>query len=152
MSNILSSFADDFDHSKDERFSVLEYLDACRDNKDMYATAAERMLKAIGEPRMIDTSKDARLGRIFENRTIKVYPAFEKEFFGIEESIERVVNFFRAAAQGLEERKQVLYLLGPVGSSKSSMAEKLKHLMEANPIYVLTYRNEVSPVFESPLG
>jgi serine protein kinase len=110
------------------------------------------MLKAIGEPKMVDTSKDPRLGRIFENRTIKIYPAFERDFFGIEDSIERVVNFFRAAAQGLEERKQVLYLLGPVGSSKSSMAEKLKHLMEQNPIYVLTFKGQVSPVFESPLG
>jgi serine protein kinase len=156
MSNILNDFAAAYDQSQREQYSLLEYLDLCREDKSMYATAAERMLKAIGEPKLVDTSKDPRLARIHENRTIKVYPAFEDAFFGIEESIERVVSFFRAAAQGLEERKQILYLLGPVGSSKSSMAERLKMLMEKFPIYVLAFNNngkqEISPVFESPLG
>lgn len=150
--SLLSSFAADFDQSKQETYTILEYLDKCRDDKMFYASAAERMLKAIGEPEFVDTSKDTRLARIFENRTIKVYPAFKDSFFGIEESIERVVSFFRAAAQGLEERKQILYLLGPVGSSKSSMAERLKMLMETYPIYVLAYDGKLSPVFESPLG
>jgi serine protein kinase len=91
------------------------------------------------------------MGRIFLNRTIQVYPAFA-EFHGMEDTIERIVGFFRHAAQGLEERKQVLYLLGPVGGGKSSLAERLKSLMEKEPIYVLKAGNELSPVFESPLG
>ena len=61
-------------------------------------------------------------------------------------------GFFRHAAQGLEERKQILYLLGPVGGGKSSLAERLKELMERGPVYVLKAGDEVSPVFESPLG
>ena len=85
------------------------------------------------------------------NRTIRVYPAFS-EFYGMEETIERIVGFFRHAAQGLEERKQILYLLGPVGGGKSSLAERLKALMEAHPIYVLKAGDQISPVFESPLG
>jgi serine protein kinase len=99
----------------------------------------------------VDTAKDSRLGRIFMNRTIRTYPAF-REFYGMEETIERIVSFFRHAAQGLEERKQILYLLGPVGGGKSSLAERLKALMEVHPIYVLKAGDEVSPVFESPLG
>src|SRR5271165_5219463 len=63
-----------------------------------------------------------------------------------------IIGFFRHAAQGLEERKQILYLLGPVGGGKSSLAERLKALMENAPIYVLKAGDEVSPVFESPLG
>jgi serine protein kinase len=117
----------------------------------MYASAAERMITAIGEPEIIDTSADQRLGRIFFNRTIKRYPAFS-EFYGMEETIERIVGFFRYAAQGLEERKQILYLLGPVGGGKSSLAEKLKQLMEKEPIYVLKAGDKISPIFESPLG
>jgi serine protein kinase len=117
----------------------------------LYAGAAERMIRAIGEPDLVDTSKDQRLGRIFLNRTIKIYPAF-KDFYGLEETIERIVGFFRHAAQGLEERKQILYLLGPVGGGKSSLAERLKELMEKCPIYVLKAGEEVSPIFESPLG
>ena len=100
---------------------------------------------------MVDTSQDPRLGRIFMNRTIKIYPAFD-DFFGMEETIERIVGFLRHAAQGLEERKQVLYLLGPVGGGKSSLAERLKQLMEKEPIYALKAGDEISPTFESPLG
>ena len=70
----------------------------------------------------------------------------------MEETIERIVGFFRHAAQGLEERKQILYLLGPVGGGKSSLAERLKSLMEVHPIYVLKVGDELSPVFESPLS
>lgn len=132
--------------------SIDEYFELCKTDKMAYATAAERMVAAIGEPELIDTSKDPRLSRIFSNRTVRIYPAF-KEFYGMEEAIERIVGYFRYAAQGLEERKQVLYLLGPVGGGKSSLAEKLKELMEINPIYVLaTHDGEISPVFESPLG
>ncbi|MDR6665903.1 serine protein kinase [Rhizobium sp. 1399] len=116
-----------------------------------YANATERLLAAIGEPEIIDTAKDSRLGRVFMNRTIRTYPAFAG-FFGMEETIERIVSFFRHAAQGLEERKQILYLLGPVGGGKSSLAERLKQLMEVNPIYVLKAGDDLSPVFESPLN
>jgi serine protein kinase len=70
----------------------------------------------------------------------------------MEETIERIVSFLRHAAQGLEERKQILYLLGPVGGGKSSLAERLKSLMEVHPIYVLKAGDQISPVFESPLG
>ena len=52
----------------------------------------------------------------------------------------------------MEERKQILYLLGPVGGGKSSLAERLKALVETQPIYVLAVGDELSPVFESPLG
>jgi serine protein kinase len=131
--------------------SIAEYLDACRDDPMLYANAAERILAAIGEPQILDTAKDPRLSRIFLNRTIRVYPAFAG-FFGMEETIERIVSFFRHAAQGLEERKQILYLLGPVGGGKSSLAERLKSLIEVHPIYVLKAGNDLSPVFENPLG
>ena len=148
---IFELFTQSYDRNKQSEFSLKQYLENCRDDPMMYASAAERMMAAIGEPEFIDTSKDQRLGRIFLNRTIKVYPAF-KDFYGLEETIERIVGFFRHAAQGLEERKQILYLLGPVGGGKSSLAERLKELMEKCPIYVLKAGDEVSPIFESPLG
>src|SRR3546814_13921738 len=103
----------------------MEYLERCGTDPMAFASAAERMVAAIGEPDIVDTAKDARLGRIFMNRTIKVYPAFH-DFYGMEDTIERLVGYFRYAAQGLEERKQILYLLGPVGGGKSSLAERLK--------------------------
>ena len=124
--------------------SLRDYLLAARDNPMMYASPAERMISAIGEPELVDTSKDPRLSRIFFNRTIKQYKAFEG-FYGMEDTIERIVGYFRHAAQGLEEkRKQVLYLLGPVGGGKSSLAERLKDLMESFPIYVLKAGDQIS--------
>ena len=144
-------FAKQYDTQKEAEMSLEDYLKACAREPMAYASAAERMIAAIGEPEMVDTSNDARLGRVFMNRTIRVYPSFA-EFYGMEETIERIVGYFRHAAQGLEERKQVLYLLGPVGGGKSSLAERLKLLIEKMPIYVLKAGKEISPIFESPLG
>jgi serine protein kinase len=149
--DVFTSFARSYEARRESEMSLAEYLEGCRDDPMMYATAPERLLAAIGEPKFIDTSRDARFGRIFMNRTIRTYPAFS-EFFGMEETIERIVSFFRHAAQGLEERKQILYLLGPVGGGKSSLAERLKALMEAHPIYVLKAGDQISPIFENPLG
>ena len=149
--SLFNAFARSFEARRETEMSISEYLESCRGDPLLYANAAERLLAAIGEAQMIDTAKDPRLGRIFLNRTIRTYPAFTG-FFGMEETIERIVSFFRHAAQGLEERKQILYLLGPVGGGKSSLAERLKQLMEVHPIYVLKAGNEMSPVFESPLS
>ena len=151
VDDIFTAYAKTFEAHREAEMSLAEYLDACKKDPLVYSTATERLLAAIGEPEMVDTSKDPRLGRIFMNRTIRVYPAFS-EFYGMEETIERIVGFLRHAAQGLEERKQIMYLLGPVGGGKSSLAERLKALMETFPIYVLKAGNDLSPVFESPLG
>jgi serine protein kinase len=150
-SDVFNLFAEIYKSETQEEMSLQQYLLACRENPSMYATAPERMVEAIGEPTLIDTSADERLGRIFSNRTIKIYPAFA-DFYGMEDTIERIVGYFRYAAQGLEERKQILYLLGPVGGGKSSLAERLKKLMEKRPIYTLKAGNQISPIFESPLG
>jgi serine protein kinase len=151
VDDIFTAYARTFEAHREAEISLADYLDACKKDPLVYSTATERLLAAIGEPEMVDTSKDPRLGRIFMNRTIRAYPAFN-EFYGMEETIERIVGFLRHAAQGLEERKQIMYLLGPVGGGKSSLAERLKALMETFPIYVLKAGDDLSPVFESPLG
>src|SRR5574340_281105 len=131
---------------EEEEFTLEEFLDICKQDRMAYASSAERMLAAIGEPELVDTRKDSRLSRLFSNKVIKIYPAF-KDFYGMEETIEQIVSYFRHAAQGLEEKKQILYLLGPVGGGKSSIAERLKAVMEKLPIYAL----KGSPVDDSLL-
>jgi serine protein kinase len=145
--SIFESYQQRFDQHLQEEYSLQEYLELCKQDPLVYATAAERMLAAIGEPELVDTSQDSRLSRIFSNKLIARYPAFS-EFYGMEEAIEQIVSYFKHAAQGLEEKKQILYLLGPVGGGKSSLADRLKVLMEKMPIYAI----KDSPVFESPLG
>ncbi len=144
---IFNHYRERYEATKEEELSIQDYLNLCKKDKSVYASAAERMLAAIGEPELIDTSKDPRVSRIFSNKIIKRYKAFE-EFYGMEEAISQIVSFFKHAAQGLEEKKQILYLLGPVGGGKSSLAERLKALIEKQPIYFL----KDSPVYESPLG
>ena len=121
MATVLDQFRSNYSATQAEEMSVEEYLDLCKRDPGAYATAAERMLACIGDPELVDTRNDPRLGRIFGNRVIRRYPAFG-EFFGMEDAIEQIVAFFKHAAQGLEEKKQILYLLGPVGGGKSSIA------------------------------
>jgi serine protein kinase len=145
--SIFSHYKARYEESKEEELTIQEYLQLCKADPLTYATPAERMLKAIGEPEFVDTRNDPRLSRIFSNKVLKLYPAF-REFYGMEEVIEQIVSFFKHAAQGLEEKKQILYLLGPVGGGKSSLAEKLKSLME----HVHFYAIKGSPIYESPLS
>src|SRR2546425_5363371 len=147
MATLIESYKTRYSATQEEELSLEEYLDRCRRDPSTYANPAERMLAAIGEPEIVDTRHDPRLSRLFSNRIIRRYPAF-REFYGMDEAINQIVSFFRHAATGLEERKQILYLLGPVGGGKSSLAERLKQLMERQPIYAL----KGSPVNESPLG
>ena len=112
--DVVRNFLARYEQTREEEMSLEEYLDLCKREPMAYATAAERMLAAIGEPEVIDTRHDPRLSRIFGNKMVRIYPAF-KDFYGLEEPIEQVVSHFRHAAQGLEEKKQILYLLGPVG-------------------------------------
>ena len=145
--SIFSHYQTRYELTQQEEFTLEEYLEICKNDPSAYASAAERLLLAIGEPEFVDTSKDPRLSRIFSNKVIKRYKEFN-EFYGMEECIEQIVSFFKHAAQGLEEKKQILYLLGPVGGGKSSLAEKFKDLMQKVPFYAI----KGSPVNDKPLA
>ncbi len=153
--DIFDSYKQDYDSTQAVEMSLVDYLKLCKEDRSAYASPAERLLKAIGEPETIETGihADPRLSRIFENRKIQCYPAFN-DFFGAEETIMKIVGFLKKAAQGGEESRQVLYLLGPVGGGKSSLATRLAKLMEKEPFYALKYNptGEVSPINENPLG
>jgi serine protein kinase len=145
--DFLADYTKRFMENKEEEMSLQEYLELCVKDPSAYANPAERLLMAIGDPELVDTRHDPVLSRIFSNKIISRYKVF-KEFYGMEEPIEQIVGFLKHAAQGLEETKQVLYLLGPVGGGKSSLAEKLKELMQKVPFYAI----KGSPVFDSPLS
>ncbi len=145
--DILSQYRDRYEQTIEEEISLAQYLELCKSQPSAYANSAERLLMAIGEPELIDTRLDPRLSRLFANKVIAKYPAFN-EFYGMEDPIEQIVSYLKHAAQGLEEKKQILYLLGPPGGGKSSIADKLKLLMEKMPIYAI----KGSPIQESPLG
>ncbi len=104
--NIFDHYRQRYEAAKDEEFTLQEFLTTCRQDRSAYANAAERLLMAIGEPVMVDTAQEPRLSRLFSNRVIARYPAFE-EFYGMEDAIEQIVSYLKHAAQGLrsEERR-----------------------------------------------
>jgi serine protein kinase len=78
---------------------------------------------------------------------------FEDELFGIDEAIERVADYFKAAAAGSEVGRRLLLLLGPPSGGKSTLAILLKRGLEE---YSYTdvgalYGIQGCPVHESPL-
>ena len=145
--SIFARYQGRYEAAQEEEMTIQDFLELCKHDRSGYASVAERMLEAIGVPEIVDTRTDPRLSRIFANKMVRRYPAF-RDLYGMEEVIEHIVSYFRHAAQGLEEKKQILYLLGPVGGGKSSLAEKLKYLIEKVPFYAI----KGSPVHESPLG
>jgi serine protein kinase len=78
---------------------------------------------------------------------------FDQELFGVDEAIERVVDYFKAAAAGSEVGRRLLLLLGPPSGGKSTLVILLKRGLEeysrtdAGAIYAI----QGCPVHESPL-
>lgn len=159
MSKILKRFEDKFT-SNLESMDLMDYLAEAKINHALIANPAERLLTAIGEPVLINTATyadDPALGRLYNNRIIKTYPTLAKHYIGQEKVLDELVSYLRSASRGLEAAKQILYLLGPVGGGKSSLAEQLKRLMEHQPFYALAVHDTnknlvVSPIHENPLG
>jgi serine protein kinase len=61
---------------------------------------------------------------------MKHYRFFESELFGLEKSIQQLVDYFASAAKRLEVRKRILLLMGPVGGGKSTIVTMLKRGLE----------------------
>src|SRR5699024_3566682 len=78
---------------------------------------------------------------------------FADDLFGVDEALERVANYFKAASEGAEVGRRLLLLLGPPSGGKSSLVTLLKRGLET---YSRTdegalYALQDSPIQESPL-
>jgi serine protein kinase len=78
---------------------------------------------------------------------------FDDDLFGVDEAIDRVVDYFKAAAAGSEVGRRLLLLLGPPSGGKSTLVILLKRGLEE---YSYTdagalYGIQGCPVHESPL-
>jgi len=136
--------------SKSWRGPFLEYLELVRQDPSVTKLAHSRLFDMMMRPgaRDILESEDPHVKRLYKDEPLKVYSFFCDEFFGIEKTISQIVRYFHSASLKGEESRQVLYLMGPVGSGKSSLVEKLQRgLEETDPIYAI----EGCPMFEEPL-
>ncbi|OON95777.1 MAG: serine protein kinase [Epulopiscium sp. Nele67-Bin005] len=130
--------------------TFLDYLNIVYQNKDIVQLSHEKMYKLLiqGEVDIIKTEEDLRLRRIYGNSILKKYPVFKDKFFGIDDTLMKLVQYFYTASMGGEEARQILYLVGPVGAGKSSLVDALKSLLEtSDDIYSL----EGCPMQEEPL-
>jgi serine protein kinase len=136
--------------SKAWRGTLLDYLEKVKEDPGMTKLAHSRfydMLMAQGAYD-ITQSDDPRVKRLYKDESLKVYNFFKDEFFGIERTISQIVRYFHSASLKGEESRQVLYFMGPVGSGKSSLVERLQRGLESvDPVYAI----EGCPMFEEPL-
>ena len=70
VSKLLKEYSSNYQSKKEQELTLEAYLNLCKKDPLAYATSAERMLAAIGDPEHVDTSEDSRLSRIFLNRTL----------------------------------------------------------------------------------
>jgi serine protein kinase len=132
------------------RGNLLGYLEKVKEDPTVAKLAHARVYDVIMKPgfRDIHESGDPHVKRLYKDEALRVYNFFSDEFFGIEKTIAQIVRYFHAASLKGEESRQVLYFMGPVGSGKSSLAEKLHRGLEAaEPFYGI----EGCPMFEEPL-
>ncbi|MCL6626865.1 MAG: protein prkA, partial [Alicyclobacillus shizuokensis] len=123
--------------------TFLDYLEIVRQNPDVAKTAHNRIYDMIADAG-IETDADGR----------RHYRFFERELFGLDATIERLVEeYFHAAARRLEVRKRILLLMGPVSGGKSTIVAMLKRGLERysrTPQGVL-YGIKGCPMHEEPL-
>jgi len=92
---------------------------------------------------------DPRCRKLFDGDKLKTYNYFKEEFYGHERVIAKIMRFLKSAALKGEESRQVLLLMGPVGSGKSALADAVKKSLEKAAASI--FHLEGCPVREEPL-
>jgi serine protein kinase len=146
--------------------TFLEYLELVKADPGLAKSSHRRIHDMIVDAGVseLNPENDPRIQRIYGDEPIKVYGFFKEEFFGMERTLDKIVRYFHSAAMGGEECRQVLYLMGPVGSGKSSLVDRLiRGLEELRPIYAIDgdpmqgdpltlVPRHLRPAFEEMLG
>jgi serine protein kinase len=130
--------------------TLLDYLEKVKADPSITKLAHERLYDTViaAGTTSIEESDNPKLKRLFKSNGLRIYNFFADEFFGMERTIESIVRYFKSASMRGEESRQVLYLMGPVGSGKSSLVEKLKRCLELGPTF---YAIKGCPMQEEPL-
>ena len=130
--------------------NFVDYLGVVQNDPKIVNLAARRLSDAIesnGVTKMSET--DPRLKKLFDSDQVRIYDYFSSDFFGHERVIAKIMRFLKAASMKGEESRQVLLLMGPVGSGKSALADALKRALELHAEHI--YHLEGCPVREEPL-
>jgi serine protein kinase len=106
-----------------------DYLNIVAENPRVTRSSFQRlydMIMSYGMEEFIDAKKKLTRYKFFADPTIDE----EDAIYGLEIPLMRLVSFFKSAAEGYGTERRVLLLHGPVGSSKSTIARRLKKGLE----------------------
>lgn len=123
--------------------TVRDYIKLVIQNPSLHMGAHARVLKMIESA---GVEKD-------EKGDVVSYKFFENDLFGVEEPIEEIMSYLRAAAAGSEVGRRILLLYGPTSSGKSQLAILFKRGLEkfAKTEEGALYALAESPMHEDPL-
>ncbi len=97
-----------------------DYIELLRERPELAKTSHARVYEMI------------RRAGIEEESGGKRYRFFENDLFGLDRTLERLVEeYFHSAARRLDVRKRILLLMGPVSGGKSTIVTLLKKGLEA---------------------
>ncbi|MTI83287.1 MAG: PrkA family serine protein kinase [Firmicutes bacterium] len=128
---------------QDWRGTFEDYLQFVKERPWVCQLAHSRIYQMIKEAGVIETQQG-----------VKHYKFFETELFGLDKTLETLVEeYFHPAARRLDVRKRILLLMGPVSGGKSTLVHMLKKGLEQ---YSKTDRGAVfgikgCPMHEEPL-
>jgi serine protein kinase len=130
--------------------SMLEYLEIIRGQPGLSKLAHKRLYDMLVDAGVqeINLDENPRLKRLHRGEKLRTFNFFSEDFYGMEKTLNQIVRYFHSASLRGEESRQVLYLVGPVGSGKSSLVERLKQGLERLPSF---YAIENCPMNEEPL-
>jgi serine protein kinase len=130
--------------------SMLEYLEIIRGQPGFSKLAHKRLYDMLVDAGVqeINLDENPRLKRLHRGEKLRTFNFFSEDFYGMEKTLNQIVRYFHSASLRGEESRQVLYLVGPVGSGKSSLVERLKQGLERLPSF---YAIENCPMNEEPL-
>ena len=132
------------------RGTMLEYLELVRQDPSICCLSHRRiydMMMSSGVSEL-NLEENPKLKRIFKGEKVRIHNFFAEDFFGMEKTVQQIVRYFHSASLKGEESRQVLFLVGPVGSGKSSLVEQIKRGMEQSPPF---YAIDGDPMFGDPL-
>ena len=119
--------------------TLKDYLELLIENPDLNMGAHKRVLKMI-EHSGVEKDED---GKVIS------YKFFEDDLFGVEEQIEELMSYLRAAAAGSEVARRILLVYGPTSSGKSQLAILLKRGLEE---FSKTDEGRIFKLSDSPMS
>lgn len=119
-----------------------EYIQLLREQPHLAMTSHARVYEMI------------RTAGVEETNGVKHYRFFEYDLFGMDRTLEKLVEeYFHSAARRLDVRKRILLLMGPVSGGKSTIVTLIKKGMEkfSRSSEGAVYAIKGCPMHEEPL-